>query len=100
MQRYTGGRRAVVIKLGDPDIADAITSGMTSPRGTSEAVRRVAMMRHTPQEWATMVARAQYDYGQDKPVKPLTGAILGVIGAIVLAVDGWYRYFSAWNRRA
>lgn len=100
MQRYTAGRRAVVIKLGDPDIADAITSGIVRPRRTSDAVRRVAMMRHTPQEWATMAARAQYDYGQDPPTNAVTGAILGLIGAIVLAVDGWYKYLSAWNREA
>ena len=28
----------------------------------------------------------------------LYGAVWGLIGGLVLAVDGWYRYFSAWNR--
>ena len=93
-------KRAIVIKLGDPDIADAISSGLLPPRGTSEAVRRVAMHQHTPQEWATMAARAQRDYGQGPPTKPITGAIMGLIGAIVLAVDGWARYLQAWNREA
>ena len=34
---------------------------------SSEAVRRVAMMRHTPEEWAAMTIQARYDYGQDPP---------------------------------
>lgn len=28
----------------------------------------------------------------------LYGAIWGFIGYLVLAVDGWYQYFRAWNR--
>ena len=60
-------------KGGDPEIADALESGIN--RGTrcalekqsSDAVRRVAMMRHTPEEWAAMTIQARYDYGQDPP---------------------------------
>ena len=61
-------------KGGDPEIADALESGID--RGTrcarekqsSDAVRRVAMMRHTPEEWAAMTVKARYDYGQDNPM--------------------------------
>ena len=60
-------------KGGDPEIANALESGID--RGTrtalakqsSDAVRRVAMMRHTPEEWAAMTVQARYDYGQDPP---------------------------------
>lgn len=56
-------------KSGDPEIADALGSGID--RGTrtallrqsSDAVRRVAMMRHTPEEWAEMTEEARVIYG-------------------------------------
>lgn len=59
---------------GDPEIADALKSGIN--RGTrsalekqsSDAVRRVAMMRHTPEEWHAMTVKARYDYGQEDPM--------------------------------
>lgn len=59
---------------GDPDIADALESGIDHgtrrafERHNSDAVRRVAMMRHTPEEWEAMTIKARYDYGQDKPM--------------------------------
>ena len=28
----------------------------------------------------------------------LYGAVWGVIGGLVLAINGWYEYFKAWNR--
>lgn len=69
-------RRGYALRLGgDVEIRRALGDGVT--RGTEaarrrahgdEAVRRVAMMRHTPEEWATMIAQAQYDYGQDAPM--------------------------------
>jgi hypothetical protein len=61
---------------GDPEISGALKSGMERGRqtkaptlapGTGEAVRRVAMHQHTPEEWGVMIAKAQYDYGQDEP---------------------------------
>lgn len=61
---------------GDPEISGALKSGMEKGRqakapamapGTGEAVRRVAMHQHTPEEWGVMIAKAQYDYGQDEP---------------------------------
>ena len=56
-------------KGGDPEIANALESGID--RGTrnalekqsSDAVRRVAMMRHTPQEWEEMTEEARVFYG-------------------------------------
>ena len=54
---------------GDPEIAGALAAGID--RGTrrelekssSDAVRRVAMMRHTPEEWAEMTEEARVFYG-------------------------------------
>ena len=60
-------------KGGDPEIADALESGIDHGTRTalekqsSDAVRRVAMMRHTPEEWEAMIIQARYDYGQDPP---------------------------------
>ena len=55
---------------GDPEIAGALRDGIErgSERGpygkaASEAVRRVAMMRHTPEEWAQMTEEARVIYG-------------------------------------
>lgn len=58
---------------GDPEIAAALGNGIDQgtrralEKQSSDAVRRVAMMRHTPEEWAAMTVKARYDYGQDPP---------------------------------
>ena len=88
---------------GDPEIAEALAGGIergtgcpttastgktecpTGPLGHlpiemgrqgSEAVRRVAMMRHTPEEWEAMIVQARYDYGQDPPTPRWAEALL------------------------
>ena len=68
---------------GDPEIGDALKDGIERGTGrptgadappprcggealerqSSEAVRRVAMMRHTPEEWAEMTEEARVFYG-------------------------------------
>ena len=51
---------------GDPEIAGALADGIEAGarmRHSSDAVRRVAMMRHTPQEWAEMTEEARVFYG-------------------------------------
>ena len=59
---------------GDPEIAAALGSGIDQgtrralEKQSSDAVRRVAMMRHTPSEWEAMTIKARYDYGQDTPL--------------------------------
>ena len=58
---------------GDPEIAGALEAGIRAGtreevrQAGSDAVRRVAMMRHTPEEWAAMTTKARYDYGQTRP---------------------------------
>lgn len=91
--------RALVIKTyGDKQIAGAIVNGIVRDVPKSDAVRRVAMHQHSPEEWAAMVTKAQYDYGQGRTHGRLYGAVWGLIGGLVLAVDGWYKYLSEWNR--
>lgn len=54
---------------GDPEIAAALGSGIAQgtrralEKQSSDAVRRVAMMRHTPEEWAEMTEEARVFYG-------------------------------------
>ena len=68
-------RYGYVIRIGgDPEIGAALRDGVLkgtpereqpTARG-SDAVRRVAMMQHTPEEWAAMTTKARYDYGQTR----------------------------------
>ena len=53
---------------GDKEISEALARGASGAMqpiqgASSEAVRRVAMMRHTPQEWAEMTEEARVIYG-------------------------------------
>lgn len=96
-------RFGYVIRLGgDPDISGALASGIAkaSPRyrTSEESIRRVAMMRHTPDEWAAMIARAQYDYGQVRATPKWAAALLGLYALIVDSVAGWWEWLSDWNR--
>ena len=68
MKRY-----GYVIRIGgDPEISEALRSGMEAGtrkeirKAGSEAVRRVAMMQHTPEEWAQMIEDARVIYGGRK----------------------------------
>ena len=73
---------------GDPEIADALAGGIkagTRQPHHSDAVRRVAMMRHTPEEWEAMTVKARYDYGQEEPTprwadRLVVGSALSCLG--------------------
>lgn len=86
---------------GDREIAGALaagieraTTGAPNEAGRAfaghaeEAVRRVAMMRHTPDEWDAMVMQARYDYGQD-PEPSKIGSALLVGWAMVCMGASW-----------
>lgn len=107
--------RGVVLKLyGNPEIAGAIADGMARalPAEQIEVVQAEIDRQHiqralvrvavgntrTAEDYRLLAAKARGDYGYTRPRGRLYGAVWGLIGALVLAVDGWYRYFSAWNR--
>lgn len=94
--------RALVIKVGNPEIADAIADGMkrADRPQTAESMRRLAMQRHTPEEIAAMIVKARYDYGQDAPVGRVRRCVLGAWALVWLGIVEWYRYLSAINREA
>ena len=58
---------------GDPEISGALAAGIEQASRdevssyVTDAVRRVAMMQHTPEEWEAMIVKARYEYGQDPP---------------------------------
>ena len=63
-------RYGYVIRMGgDPEISGALAAGIEAgstaqrPAPGSDAVRRVAMMQHTPEEWARMTQEARVIYG-------------------------------------
>ena len=68
---------------GDPEIAGALEAGIRAgtreelQRTGSDAVRRVAMMQHTPEEWAEMIEDAQYEY-RVKPANRTLAILLGM----------------------
>ena len=91
--------RATVIRtFGDPVLASAIVSGMRIEPIHSDAARRVAMRQHTPEEWAEMIAKADYYYGTNKRHGVLYKIVLGLWARFWLGVYGWYDYFKSINR--
>lgn len=86
---------------GDREIAEALQRGadgamMARPGSSSEAVRRVAMMRHTPEEWRRMTRRARRKYGRNEEITGIRGALLVGVAMAVLAVGaGWDRLMAA-----
>lgn len=88
--------RALIIKYGDPKLADAMAQAVT-PKPV-DAVRRVAMHQHSPEEWAAMAARAEYDYGYNRAHGRAYKAILGLWALLWLAIYSEYARLSAINR--
>lgn len=96
---------------GDPEISRALRDGMEKgspygpagclpahrgetlgkPGAVSDTARRLAMMRHTPEEWAAMTVKARYDYGQRRPPSRLTRGWWAAVGLIVYLLAVAYR---------
>ena len=101
-------RFGYVIRVGgDPEISGALAEGMaegarragtaTAQRPafaphSSEAVRRVAMHQHTPEEWARMTEEARVVYG-GRPWAPRWAETLLIGWALVC-----YGMWLAWRR--
>ena len=81
---------------GDPEISAALKSGIEA--GTrqeirqtgSDAVRRVAMMQHTPEEWAQMTEDARVFYGGREVLPKWAERLLVGWGLICWAVSRAY----------
>ena len=78
---------------GDPELASALAEGIEAGSRQphhSDAVRRVAMMRHTPEEWKSMTVKARYDYGQEEPTPRWAERLLVGWALICLGVSWLY----------
>ena len=109
-------QRGVVLKLyGNKEIAGAIADGMARalPQEHIEVVQAEIDRQHiqrslvrvavnntkTPADYACMTAKTRWDYRWVYRVHGrLYDAVWGLIGGLVLAVDGWYQFFRDWNR--
>ena len=97
--------RALVTRVreyGDPSWSEPM-SKMVQPTYSvpkSDSCRRVAMHQHTTEEWAALIAKAQWDYRRlGKPHCWLYNAILGAWAAIWLAIYNAGEQLTEINRR-
>ena len=63
-------------------------------------VQRDMMRRGYAGYWALKIWKARRKYGRNPKPTRFSRALWGAVGLIVLEVDGWYRWMSAWNRSA
>lgn len=89
---------------GDAEISGALAAGIDAGmrsevrQAASEAVRRVAMYQHSPEEWAEMIEDARVVYGGQRATpKALQWLVVGY-AVICTTIERCYRYMSAWNR--
>ena len=103
---------------GDSEIAGALAAGIEkgtgSPTGADappprcgrealgeqagEAVRRVAMMQHTPEEWAEMTEEARVFYGGQRYMPWLAEKLLIVYALICYVISiGWRALMESLN---
>lgn len=91
---------------GDPEISSALADGIRAgtrqeiQKTGSEAVRRVAMMQHTPQEWAQMTEDARVFYGGRSYLPRWAERLLALYGLICLGMSRAYKAQDKVLRRA
>lgn len=104
-------KRAVVVRMyGDADMAAQIAEPMTKVIPVDDG-RMQMVIAENKRLNALNGVRSYGDSVRFESVsKALTvkystpkhgrlyGAVWGVIGGLVLAINGWYEYFKAWNR--
>ena len=89
-------KRALVI-YGDSEIGTAIANGIVR-RNESDAVRRVAMHQHTPEEWAQMTEDVRRERELIRPAGKVYGAVLLAWAMLWVVIFDAYEYLSAINR--
>ena len=77
---------------GDKEVSEALKRGdavamLPAPRNNNEACRRVAMMKHTPEEWREMTLDARQKYRRNRPVTGVRGALLVGVALVVLGLS-------------
>ena len=78
----------------------AKTVQLTYNAPKSESCRRVAMHQHTPEEWAELIAKAQWDYRRlGKQHCWLYNALLGAWAFLWLAIYSTGEQLTEMNRR-
>lgn len=106
-------KRAVVVKLfGDADIAAQIAEPMTKVIPVDDGQMRMVIAENKrlyalngvrsygdSVRWQTVADALAVKYSTPTHGR-LYGAIWGLIGGLVLAINGWYEYFRAWNRES
>ena len=97
---------SVTIKTADPEMALAISEGanavalqrVSAEYAHLQAVNGVRVYGDSVR-WEDVRGALAVKYSIRRHGR-LYGAVWGLIGGLVLAVDGWYRYFADWNREA
>ncbi len=93
-------RYGYVIRMGgDPEISGALRDGMEKgtrereqpPAKGSDAVRRLAMMRHTPEEWRQMTEEARVIHGGRKILPRWAERLLVAYAMICYGLSRAYR---------
>ena len=86
---------------GDPEIAGALAEGIQAGtreelrRHSSDAVRRVDMMRHTPEEWEELIEDARVVHGGRHRLPRWADRLLGLYGLLCYGVSlGWRRLMA------
>lgn len=81
---------------GDAEIAEALARGAEgtmkpAPTTSSEAVRRVAMWQHTPEEWREMTLKARRKYRRNRRPEGTAKALLIGYALVCMAVKAGFR---------
>lgn len=94
-------RYGYVIRMGgDPEISGALRNGMEKGTqalpadeggATSETIRRLAMMRHTPEEWRQMTEEARVIHGGRKILPRWVERLLVAYAMICYGISRAYR---------
>lgn len=85
---------------GDREISEALARGAQGalqplPGSSSEAVRRVAMMRHTPEEWLTMTRDARRKYRRNR--RPVGLGKIALQGYALVCYTASLFYGTLWD---
>lgn len=93
-------KRGLVIRTcGDPQIANAIASGMVMTVPDSIEMAKLAVREQRDRRyWQAMIDEANEAYSQ-RPSGRFSQVFWGVVGLVCYTVSGWYRGLSEANRR-